>query len=708
VYAQLDPNDGHKVFLPDISIFLKDVETGKETNAVVSADNGRYSISAPQPGNYQLCWKGQGWLAGCDAKPMAIANGQTRFPGLTRIQPDLSGALMGLGPQRGIIAGHVTLANGSRCQFSDALFGVNQRVTVVALSADGRQLGEPIHANATGEYVLAGLAQNELRIQARCGGAVAEQRVTPSVLPSPANAADLVIQNHPPKIVNMSAQISGSPASGVAAGSKVTLSLDARDDDGDPLQVTWAAPAGVGKLLFDSGNTVDWIASRAPGEDTIYALVSDGKGGYALGAITLNVGQKMIAQRASDSPNWYSPTDAASLFTGCAACGHGASSPLALAAGLPPGVPPTGKPPDFLTFKGLATQQDAINYYLAVDPEGRRTFLDPSNPDVTQTHTLADWWNVVGFNADGSGGVRTSYLNNNDLGFGRDMHCLQGTDEFGNITLACYVTNYGKPDQSIKNADLAWKSWNSNGTPNNAVRAKAGATVCMEYTVVDQDPSGVPVVKFFVYNGGDGTGSLRVSADLDGNGQKFVPTLCLNCHGGDFQPNVADLGASFREFDLASFRYSKLSGASRAKQEANFATQNLMVQSSNAAPAIQEIIENWYFSNGNDGSHQDSNAVPSGWTVHPDLYHNVVAKSCRTCHLAQDSASNNDSISWDTYDQFVADRPTIQDYVCGQQKEMPHALITFKNFWLSKNPHSPDSLAKFQSLPEWPAFGSCK
>jgi hypothetical protein len=713
VYAQLDPNGSHKIFLPDISVFLRDINTGKETEAVVSADDGRYSISASKPGNYQLCWKGQGWLAGCNARPIAIVNGQTKYPGLTRIQPDLAGAFTGIGPQRGVIAGRVTLANGARCQFSDPLFGVNQRVTVVALNNDGTQLGEPVHANATGEYVLAGLAQTGVRVQARCGGSVVEQQFTPSgAAASAVNAADLVIQNHSPKIVNMSAEIAGSPVTGVAAGSKVTLSLDARDDDGDPLQVTWAAPVGVGKLLFDTGNTVDWVASRAPGEDTIYALVSDRKGGYSLGAITLNVAEKQIALKTGDSSNWYSPTDAASLYPGCSNCGHGASSPLASAAVLPPGVPPTGTPPDFLTFKGLATQQDAINYYLTADPEGRRTFLDPSNPDPTQTHTLADWWNVVGFNPDGSGGVRTAYLNNNDLGFGRDMHCLQGTDEFGNITLACYVTNYGKPDQNIKNADLAWKAWNSNGTPSQSGRAKAIATVCMEYTVVDQDPSGIPVVKFFVYKGGDGTGNLLLSADLDGNGQKFVPTLCLNCHGGDFQPgsnsNVADLGASFREFDLASFRYSKLSGASRAKQETKFATQNFMVQSSNAAPAIQEIIENWYFANGNNGNRQNSNAVPSGWAAHPDLYLNVVAKSCRTCHIAQDSVSSNDSISWDTYDQFSGDRSTIQDYVCGQQKEMPHALITFKNFWLSKNPHSPDSLAKFQSLPEWPAFGSCR
>src|SRR6516162_6745934 len=47
VYAQLDANTSHKTFLPDISVLLKEKETGKETDVVVSADNGRYTISAP-------------------------------------------------------------------------------------------------------------------------------------------------------------------------------------------------------------------------------------------------------------------------------------------------------------------------------------------------------------------------------------------------------------------------------------------------------------------------------------------------------------------------------------------------------------------------------------------------------------------------------------------------------------------------------------
>jgi hypothetical protein len=497
----------------------------------------------------------------------------------------------------------------------------------------------------------------------------------------------------------MSAERAGTIVTAIPSESSVTLSLEAKDDDGDALQVSWAAPAGVGSISSLNGNSAIWTAPRG-GVQTIYALVSDGKGGYTAGAITLAVGAAGAAQNTTSSePNWQALDSSSDIAQAASVFGHA----LAAAARTPAIPTPT---PDFLTLKGVGNASDATNYYLMVDPEGRRTFLNPSQPDITQTHTLSDWWQVAGFNADGSGGARAAYLNNNDLGFGRDMHCIEGIDDFGGVTVSCYVTNYGKPDQNIKNADLAFKAWNADGTPNNAIRAQSAATVCMEYSPIDQDPSGIPVVKFFVYGApGDGSGHLLLSANLDGrvNGEKFVPNLCLNCHGGLQNTNSPDQGASFREFDLASFRYSALRGASRASQEFNFEDMNFMVQDSNAAQPIQDLISGWY-ANSNT---QDTTFVPPGWSAHPDLYQKVVSKSCRTCHIAQQTATNDAGISWNTYTEFSMDHDTIQNYVCSNAKLMPHALITYKNFWLSKNPHRPDTLAKFQAA-DWTAFGSCK
>ena len=158
--------------------------------------------------------------------------------------------------------------------------------------------------------------------------------------------------------------------------------------------------------------------------------------------------------------------------------------------------------------------------------------------------TLGAWWLANGF--DGTGGANNNltyahadYTNFNDLGFGRDMHCLVP----GQGKLACYVTNYGLPDQSASNAGLA-----------AAHAGGQGGTVTMEY---DAANTTYPV-RFYVYGGGLGTSARINQVDLDGLGPKPVPYLCMVCHGGQFvsQNPVYDVkDARFREFDLPSFLY---------------------------------------------------------------------------------------------------------------------------------------------------------
>ena len=95
--------------------------------------------------------------------------------------------------------------------------------------------------------------------------------------------------------------------------------------------------------------------------------------------------------------------------------------------------------------------------------------------------------------------VRTSYLNNNDLGSGCDMHVIQHADG----TISAYATNYsngGLFDQNPAYADLA------------VGRINPSATVCMEYSAVVAGDTDLThrVVKFFVYYGnGNGAAAPR-------------------------------------------------------------------------------------------------------------------------------------------------------------------------------------------------------
>jgi len=397
----------------------------------------------------------------------------------------------------------------------------------------------------------------------------------------------------------------------------------------------------------------------------------------------------------------------------------------------------------FLTFKEgfdvdfVGSDAEARAYYQQVDPQGLRTFDAAGNRKA-----LRDWWLLNGFGPNGLGDgtakvVRTAYMNNNDLGFGRDMYCLQrNPDPSGRFDVACYVTNYSKkaPDprfgvdrlvlQDPGNADLAF---GNKGVPD---RSLAIATVCMEYSAVESASGAAPtrVVKFFVYDGGDGTGFVRTSANLDNNqsqtnAEKFVPKLCLACHGGVFAPQRADLAASFIGFDLESFRYSTQVGASRAEQEPAFKLQNLMVLETartNPNIATVDLIQGWYHLLNVEQPTQDSTYVPVGWTDPNDpirdlnlrsLYNEVVKPGCRSCHAQQRSATDG-SLNWISFAVFQGRRGSIQDRVCSAavppQKVMPHAYVTYLNFWRIGRP-GPHTLALFSdNILQWTAFGQCQ
>ncbi len=360
----------------------------------------------------------------------------------------------------------------------------------------------------------------------------------------------------------------------------------------------------------------------------------------------------------------------------------------------------------YLERKGIGDQAQADAYYLAIDPP------------PAKRGTLGDFWTQNGFDPeDGSSPdeARATFINFNDLGFGRDMHCRQDpvTED-----VACYVTNYGVGDQAPGNYDLA----------KLADKPTAGATVAMEYS---PGPGGQKIVKFYVFAGGVKDSPRIGYADLDGAGPKFIPNLCLNCHGGTYQPSnpntptnaELDMGSSFREFDIYSYRDGTLGDKPNELasglhaivnldpmqpplgQQAEFLQLNKLVRATAPEAAISELINLWYHNN--DTLPFDQSAVPNGWKSNDpstsDLYLKVVARACRTCHLAQPNV-NADSMAWATYDQFRTYRLNgfIPFAVCygdpaqGQAafdeakryRFMPHANVTFKNFWLDSNAYN--------------------
>jgi hypothetical protein len=316
----------------------------------------------------------------------------------------------------------------------------------------------------------------------------------------------------------------------------------------------------------------------------------------------------------------------------------------------------------WLSRKGKGSLTEATAYYNAIGA-------------IPAKDTFAKWKTANGF--DSGGDAVAYYYNAGDLGLGREMHCKQV-----GANVACYVTNYGKPlfpPASDPAASIA--------------AAIAGndpiATVAMEYAA----GGGGGAVQFYVYNN---VGSLAPQAELDSEGLKNVPHICLSCHGGNYIESTQTVeGASFREFDVFSFLYDEVTGFNLANQQEAFRRLNAMVKatspnSANANNPIVNLIDGMYPCGVNTSGCAASNSyVPPGWSTpgQSALYNTIPKIYCRACHIAQASY-----IDWTQYSQFTTFSNQIQRAAC-TTRDMPHAEVPFRKFWFSTDPHAPAYLA---------------
>lgn len=351
----------------------------------------------------------------------------------------------------------------------------------------------------------------------------------------------------------------------------------------------------------------------------------------------------------------------------------------------PPDPTPSGTTTNkWLFFRnGLGSIQESEEYYKAIGA-------------IPAKDTFAKWKAANGFGANTGGTeARAIYYNAGDLAIGRDMNCRRR--EFGPffsnglprfIQIACYVTNYGPipgtpnfPNEQVALNDAIAAA---NGIPGGA----PFATVAMEFfdDVVEDigRPVVPPEVKFYVY-GGDG--NLAKQAQLDSDGFKNVPHICLPCHGGTYDStNHAVTGASFLPFDIFSFRYGQ-SPYTQSDQEENFRKLNSFVAETITRVdniAISDMIHGMY-SGGVDtpGSTANDAYIPTDWRASQkarDLYTTIVKPFCRTCHIAARS-----DFDFNEYSEFESKTGAIRTATCVSHN-MPNAEVPFKKFWATALP----------------------
>jgi hypothetical protein len=347
------------------------------------------------------------------------------------------------------------------------------------------------------------------------------------------------------------------------------------------------------------------------------------------------------------------------------------------------------------------TTADEFERRKDTDLYHREVGLDPNGGYTSGTiapfmTSFTSFKNRYGFP---TGEVKAFYYNRGDLGIGREMHCVDHSSSDGQI--ACYVKNFFAGDGNTEfgfglSPNIAFDNMNA---------GNAFATVAMVYR---RDASPQDKVYFVVY---DAQGSIASNAALDRHGLNYalelkqhpgtldpalfgtpgvhfnnhIPSNCTNCHGGKYDPATHSVtGALFLPFDLDQFEYQEVPGKTRADQLTAFARLNEMVRKVAAgsdAGQLVDQIDGWY---GNLSARssvltQPFNAsyLPAGWagtSAGTALYRSVIRPYCRNCHVANYPYFNTET-------EFKPKATTALVDVCTWQ--MPHALQTVREFWLS-------------------------
>jgi hypothetical protein len=371
----------------------------------------------------------------------------------------------------------------------------------------------------------------------------------------------------------------------------------------------------------------------------------------------------------------------------------------------------------YLTAYGEDTALSACQYYVATGAATSAAGTCDQTGNILPALTFAEWEAQVGITA--THGVQSTYfINAVDLNLTREHRSI--TPAAGNALYAAYVCNHLPAADASGNAvtvNLPTPSAAQQPLVDAAIaNAVAGknlvACVAMDYIT---SANGTQFTRFFVFGP---SGQLLPSVNLDQRGEKYVPGACIACHGGQTfaSAQTAAIGANLLPYDINNFVFSDQPGFTEADQDANIHQLNLNLLTgpisttaspSGITPATSALITGWF-------GPQGFGFVPPTWPNTPagtsgftfsQIYTDVVARSCRTCHTAQPATFNWDALGptgLAIFVPFVCTPPTTA--FPQVNLGMPNAIVEFNRFWDSHinqatlPPGTPDQIVEFSAL----------
>ena len=265
-----------------------------------------------------------------------------------------------------------------------------------------------------------------------------------------------------------------------------------------------------------------------------------------------------------------------------------------------------------------------------------------------------------------------------DLGVGRRVNCTPIGNAVSRGTL-CWATSHGlpaAPGQQTSGSALASAGEQGvdikslNVIVTSAQGAFFGTWAYLPGRLLNSPSGAFARESAFV----DASHKRYLTA-LDSQGQKSVPTACLSCHGGRYDPSrKLVVGASLLPLVPAQLSFS--SPQARMQSEEDIRRINHLILESNPAPAIRAQISALY--NGTPAAARtpaNDTAVPPGWAMQPGLYRQVIAPYCGSCHFAQTGP-----LHFGSFANLVDNKQRIQKAVC-TDFTMPHSEVSFRRFW---------------------------
>jgi hypothetical protein len=351
----------------------------------------------------------------------------------------------------------------------------------------------------------------------------------------------------------------------------------------------------------------------------------------------------------------------------------------------------------FSTLDGLVTEvgkREAREHYY---PASQQSFGQAVIEDVT----FADWKTRFQFPQPTAGESLqeyrarahvTVYYNQNELGLGRELGCatFYDSDDTGAPAqgVACYVTNYGESfndyEHAIADARLGRRYRN---------------TVVLSY-----QPS-LPVdyqVQFAAFDGQpDGGGRLKSSAQLDLMGDRPVPQICTNCHGGVYDPSRRLVkNAHFLPANVFAVRYGADAPYRREDQSQSFRFINDLALAMDLqlaergrpdvllTQAQRDYLRALYALSPDakqipPGSREQADGVPPSWSDTSDsrtIWRYAILPYCATCHNALPPWGGNPVDNYRDFTESPQGWAAIRALLC-ERFEMPHAQPTLNKFW---------------------------